>query len=90
MKPDGTGFQVAGKQSIDRQLPPKPQARFRLLVRHSLVELYLDDVLMNAFSLPEASNGRIGLLNGGEGLSDLKAWTMTLPDDAPPQKPGIE
>ena len=85
MELDGVGFAPDPRQNIDRQLPPKSEVRFRLLVRHSLIELYLDDVLLNVYSLPEAANGRIGFLNSAIGISELKAWTMTLPDEAPPQ-----
>jgi hypothetical protein len=85
MQPDGSGFAADPQQAIDRQLPAKSPARFRLLVRHSLIELYLNDVLMNVYSLPTAASGRIGLLHDAVGISDLQAWTMTLPDEAPPQ-----
>lgn len=84
VQPDGTAFTPIPKQANDRQLPLKTQSRFRLLIRHSLAELYLDDVLMNVMSLPRDADGRIGFLNGGAGMSDLKVWTMTLPDEAPP------
>jgi hypothetical protein len=78
--PQGKWFHKDPRQGPDRQLPPKAQARFRLLVRHSLVELYLDDVLMNVYSLPKPASGRIGFLNNASGISELKAWTMTLPE----------
>ena len=81
MDPNGHAFAHDPQQSVDRQLPPKPQARFRALVRHSLVELYLDDVLMNVFTLPKPASGRIGFLNNASGISDLKAWTITLSEE---------
>jgi hypothetical protein len=82
---DGTMFTALPGQSINRDLPEKPASRWRLLLRHSLVELYLDDVLFNVLSLPKAATGRIGFLNNASGITDLKAWTMTLPDEPAPE-----
>jgi hypothetical protein len=37
---------------------------------------------MNVYSLPKPASGRIGFLNNNaSGISDLKAWSMTLPDE---------
>jgi hypothetical protein len=81
IKPDGSGFTADAQQQVDRELPTKSPVRFRLLVRRDLLELYFDDVLMNVFSLPKPASGRIGFLNNATGISDLKAWTMTLPEE---------
>jgi hypothetical protein len=85
IQPDGTKFTALPKQSVNRDLPAKPASRWRLLLRHSLVELYLDDVLFNVLSLPKAATGRIGFLNNAVGISDLKVWTMTLSDEPSPE-----
>ena len=82
--PDGSGFAVDPLQRIDRDLPAKHQVQFRLLLRHGMVELYFDEILMNVYSLPNSASGRIGFLNNGTAIMGLKAWTMTLPDEAPP------
>jgi hypothetical protein len=82
---DGGGFTPLRGQRIDRELPAKPVAQFRRLLRHSLVELYLDDVLLNVFSLPQAATGRVGYLNGGMAIGGVKCWTMALPDETPPR-----
>ena len=63
--PDGSGFTVDPLQRIDRDLPAKHQVRFRLLLRHGMVELYFDEILMNVYSLPNSASGRIGFLNNG-------------------------
>jgi len=41
-----------------------------------LLEFYLDDILIECFSLPKAATGRIGVLPGGEAsaVTDLRAW----------------
>jgi hypothetical protein len=88
---DGSSFRDEGMvrlknwQHVDRDLPLKEEVPFRLLVRHSHIELYLDGYLFNVYSLPEPFSGRIGFLDGGAGISGLKAWTMTLPDELPPR-----
>jgi hypothetical protein len=81
IQPDGSGFTADTQQQVDRELPAKSQVRFRLLLRRDLLELYFDDFLMNVYSLPNAASGRIGFLNNASGISDLKAWTMTLPEE---------
>ena len=58
MRADGTGFQC--EKRVDRQWSFGPHARFRLLLKHSFLEFYLDDLLIECFSLPEPATGRIG------------------------------
>lgn len=82
---DGTRFTVLTGQSINRGLPDKPSGQWRLLLRQGLVELYLDDVLFNVLSLPKAATGRVGFLGDASGIRNLKAWTMTLPDEPSPE-----
>ena len=74
MRADGTGFAV--EKHVDRDWPFRRQARFRLLLKHSLLEFYLDDILVECFSLPTPATGRIGVVagSGAEVVTDLKAW----------------
>jgi hypothetical protein len=37
--------------------------------------------LMNDLILLKPASGRIGFLSNATGISDLKAWTMTLPEE---------
>ncbi|MCR4414680.1 MAG: hypothetical protein NUV77_19875 [Thermoguttaceae bacterium] len=69
--PDGSGFQE--EKRADRQMSPGPTARFRLCLRHGLVEFYLDDVLMECYSLPELATGRLGLFDPAA-VGELRAW----------------
>jgi hypothetical protein len=78
IRSDGTGFEPA--QEINRDLPLKKKSDFRLLARHDIIELYLDDFLFNVYSLPLPADARIGFLNNAKGISKVKTWTMTLPD----------
>ncbi len=66
---DGTGFKVI--KAVDREMQFGEPARFRLLLKYSMIEFYLDDILIECFSLPGPATGRIGAI--GE-VSDLRAW----------------
>ena len=72
---DGSGFQC--EKQVDRQWPFGPTARFRLLLKQSFLEFYLDDLLIECFSLPEPATGRIGAVcgTGIQCVSDVRAWT---------------
>jgi hypothetical protein len=78
MKPDGTGFKA--EQRVDREWAFGRTASFRLLLKGSLVEFYLDDLLMQCYSLPQMSTGRIGLIQGGHSgaIDDLRAWQCAV------------
>ena len=75
IQPDGTGFQA--EEKADREMTFGRPARFRLLVKHSLIEFYLDDVLMECYSLPQDANGRIGLIGGDRAFGGFRAWLAT-------------
>jgi len=51
-------------------------ASFRLLLKHTLLEFYLDDILMECFSLTAKATGRIGLIQGVDqkSIKDIQAW----------------
>jgi hypothetical protein len=66
----GTGFKLENR--IDRQMSFTPTARFRLVLQQTLFEFYLDDVLIQCYSLPARASGRIGVLGGR--VADIKAW----------------
>jgi len=66
---DGTSFKAI--KGVDREMEFGKPARFRLLLKYSLIEFYLDDILIECFSLSAKSTGRIGAI--GE-VSDLRTW----------------
>lgn len=72
MNADGTGFKA--EKRVDREMTFGSPAAFRLLVQGSLMEFYLDDILIESFALPANASGRIGLINAEETLGTLKAW----------------
>ncbi|MDQ1328294.1 MAG: hypothetical protein QG641_1579 [Candidatus Poribacteria bacterium] len=71
MQADGSGF--TSEKHVDRDMTFGKSAKFRLLLKHSLLEFYLDDILIECFSLPAKSTGRIGLIKGAD-IRNLQAW----------------
>jgi hypothetical protein len=69
---NGSGFKAADR--VDRELPFGPTADFRLLMKHSLLEFYLNDHLIQCYSLPQAPTGHIGLIGVGNVVSSVEAW----------------
>ncbi len=55
---------------------------FRLLLRINMFELYIDDLLVQTFIVPDAPTGRLGFMiqNAKCDLEDLKMWEMSLLD----------
>lgn len=76
MRADSTGYKT--EQRVDREWKFGTVARFRLLLEGSLIEFYLDDLLMQCYSLPQRASGRIGILQAGNptALTALKAWRL--------------
>ncbi len=76
---DGAGF--TPEQRVDREWQFGAKARFRLLLKGSLLEFYLGDLLMHCHSLPAPASGSIGLLPGGdvERFENLRAWSPDAP-----------
>jgi hypothetical protein len=71
MQPDGSGFQA--EKAVDRERTYASPASFRLLLKQTLLEVYLDDVLIECYSLPQNATGRIGGI-GGAAMHGLSAW----------------
>ena len=83
---DGAGFKA--EKTVDRETRFGVPARFRLVVRGVLMEVYLDNILIECHSLPTPATGRIGLIRGDRtsSIRELKAWINTwqkLPRGAP-------
>ena len=85
MRPDGAGFKA--EHRVDREWKFGETARFRLLLKGSLTEFYLDDLLMQCYSLPQEATGQIGLLEARDpdALSGLQAWRPENPNPGRPR-----
>jgi len=71
MRADGSGFKA--EKGVDRERAFGTPARFRLLLKQSLLEFYLDDILIECFSLPQNATGRMGFIGTGA-VRQLSAW----------------
>ncbi|NQU26524.1 MAG: hypothetical protein HQ567_35015, partial [Candidatus Nealsonbacteria bacterium] len=69
IKSDATQFKAV--KGVNREMTFGTPARFRLLLKYSLIEFYLDDILIECYSLPGPGIGRIGAIGK---VSDLRAW----------------
>jgi hypothetical protein len=67
-----------GLAEIDRQMSFGPTARFRLLVRHGMLEFYLDDILFHIRTLGKPATGKIGIVGTPGSVTDMKVWQMSL------------
>ncbi len=74
MRADGTGLKP--EKTVDREMRFDTPARFRLIMKGSLLEVYLNDYLIECYSLPSPATGRIGLIPGNQwnSIGALKAW----------------
>jgi hypothetical protein len=62
------------EDTIRRERAFSGPARFRLLLKQSVLEFYLDDLYIQSYSLAEKATGRIGLLAPASGIRSLRAW----------------
>ena len=73
------GAKFLADDVTEKGIAPGKPTTFRLLLRHSLLEFYLDDMLIQAYSRPMRQTGRVGLVfeSGRAVFQDLNAWVMT-------------
>ena len=57
-----------------RSWPFASTARFRTLLKESVLEFYLDDLLIQSYSLPAEATGRIGLLDRTGLMQQVQIW----------------
>ena len=54
--------------------------RWRLLLRNEFAELYVDDELIQGYTLPHAPAGRLGFVieAGTATVANVRGWEMSL------------
>jgi hypothetical protein len=72
MKADGSGFNAA--MTVDREMSFGETARFRLILKRRLMECYLDDILIECFTLPGSATGKLGVIGGKGVCTRPRAW----------------
>ena len=63
---------------VTRDWPFGESAHFRLLLKQSVLEFYLDDVYVQSYSLHHAATGRIGVFGHGSDITDMRAWKAVV------------
>jgi hypothetical protein len=75
MRGDGGGLQV--QQTTRREIDFGPTPNFRLVIKHNMAELYVNDYLMNLKRVKW--NGRIGVIGDtGSAPKNLEVWQSEL------------
>jgi hypothetical protein len=61
-------------------IPAGRSCSLRFLLRRDMIELYLNDLFVQAFRVPVERTGRVGFIvqNGTLAVDDLRAWLMTF------------
>ncbi len=74
------GVYFAADDMGDQGIAASQSARFRFLLRQTMIEFYLDDLLIRSYSLPTPPSGRLGLMveSGHAIFEDISAWEMTV------------
>lgn len=85
VRKDGSDFQLrkskivwCGPAEVDREMTFGPAVRFRLLVRKSMLEFYMDDILFQIRALKHPPTGKVGIVGTTGSICDLKAWNMSF------------
>ena len=85
MESDGSGFSTVNK--VDRERTFGKTAHFRLLLKGRLLEFYLDDLLIQCYTLKQDATGRVGLIwdSPVATIYNIKAWRC-VPDQGSEKK----
>ena len=77
VKSNGSGFSCGGY--INRETTFNSPVRFRLLLKEALLELYLDDILIQAHTMLKTATGKIGIITNKNKviLKGLRVWEST-------------
>jgi hypothetical protein len=71
-RPGSSGFKRELSANRDMKFPDT--ARFRLVLKNWLLEFYLDDILLECYSLPARATGKVGVLGPLPPNSAFAGW----------------
>ncbi|MBN1421858.1 MAG: hypothetical protein JXP34_23995 [Planctomycetes bacterium] len=71
---DRRAVTTIGSIRADREIDPGETVRFRLVLKRWLLEFYIDDILMECYSLPARATGRLGIVGPSGALGRIEAW----------------
>ena len=61
---------------IDRQMKFSSTPHFKLFLKQSLLELYIDNILIQCYTLPDKATGEIGIVSEFAYIKNLAAWEV--------------
>ena len=61
-------------------IPPDKECHFRIIMRRTMMELYLDDILIQCYTFPQHPTGIIGLIfeSGRATFRKIRSWQMNV------------
>ena len=78
--PTGDGYAFQPEDAKPLSFVPGQTQRWRLLLRNEFAELYVDDELIQGYTLPHAPSGRLGFVieAGTATTANVRGWEMSL------------
>ncbi len=61
---------------IDREMKFSPTPHFKLFVKQSLIEFYIDDILIQCYTIPNKATGKIGVLSKFAPIKKFTLWDV--------------
>ncbi|MEJ7678177.1 MAG: hypothetical protein WKG06_10015 [Segetibacter sp.] len=62
--------------TINREMKFSAQPHFKLFLKQSLIEFYIDDVLIQCYTLPAKSTGKIGIVSRFKQIKNFTGWNV--------------
>ncbi|MDP4213477.1 MAG: hypothetical protein Q8926_12700, partial [Bacteroidota bacterium] len=62
--------------TINREMKFSSRGHFKLFLKQTLVEFYIDDILIQCYTLPSRATGKIGILSEFKRISNLTGWAV--------------
>ena len=78
--PTGDGYAFQPEDAKPLPFKPEQTMRWRLLLRNEFAELYVDDELIQGYTLPHVPAGRLGFVieAGTATVANIRGWEMSL------------
>lgn len=62
--------------TIDREMKFSSTPHFKLFLKQSLIEFYIDNILIQCYTLPDKATGKIGVVSKFAQIKNLAAWNV--------------
>lgn len=65
-------------ETIDREMKFSSTPHFKLFLKQSQIELYIDNILVQCYTLPDKSTGRIGVVSKFAEIKNFSVWDVRI------------